>query len=197
MGEQGQRVLDLVICVSIAPVLAVVLPVALAVAWWDTKSPLFVQPRLGRDCREFNLLKIRTMRKGTPSVGSHEVPSGMISGTGQLLRRLKVDELPQVWNVLKGDMSLVGPRPCLPNQVDVIRARRERDCFRVRPGITGAAQIAKVDMSQPERLAEYDAKMLDELTLWSYLGYLVQTACGRGRGDAASTTCETGRRSVA
>lgn len=94
-----------------------------------------------------------------------------------------MDELPQLWNVLKGEMSLVGPRPGLFNQVELTAARAKKGVFEARPGITGLAQVNKIDMSTPELLAETDQKMLDNLTLKYYFMYIVLTITGKGAGD--------------
>jgi lipopolysaccharide/colanic/teichoic acid biosynthesis glycosyltransferase len=162
-----------------APLLLVLFVVGL----FDTGSPLFFQQRVGRYRKPFTLVKFRTMRPGTPSVGTHLADAAAVTRWGAFLRRTKLDELPQLWNVLKGEMSLVGPRPCLPNQTELIAARERLGVFAVRPGITGLAQIQGIDMSTPEKLAETDARMIARLGLAEYFAYLVQTVLGRGQGD--------------
>ncbi|CAN8138913.1 hypothetical protein THIOSC15_1240004 [uncultured Thiomicrorhabdus sp.] len=94
-----------------------------------------------------------------------------------------MDELPQLWNVLKGEMSLVGPRPGLFNQHELTEAREKQDVFDVRPGITGLAQVSEIDMSTPELLAQTDAKMIAALTIRNYFKYILQTVTGKGSGD--------------
>lgn len=150
---------------------------------FDTGSPLFQQERVGRHQRPFVLVKFRTMRQGTASVASHLASSTAITPFGSFLRRTKLDELPQLWNVLLGDMSLVGPRPCLFNQHELIAERGARGVFNARPGITGLAQVNGIDMSTPRLLAEVDASMLNELTLVSYFRFIFMTAFGKGAGD--------------
>jgi len=146
-------------------------------------SPLFRQQRLGRGEKPFILIKFRTMRPETPSVGTHEVNPGQVTMWGKFLRKTKIDELPQVWNVLKGEMSLVGPRPCLPSQTQLIEARRKLAVFIVRPGITGLGQTRGIDMSSPELLANTDSELIRTLNLWNYFKYILLTVCGWGRGD--------------
>lgn len=153
------------------------------IGWWDTKAPLFRQERVGRGQRPFVLVKFRTMRPDTVSVASHLVDSNAVTPFGRFLRRTKLDEFPQLWNVLKGEMSLVGPRPCLYSQQELIRERALRGVFAARPGVTGLAQIQGIDMSTPALLAETDARMLETLNLRSYLRYILLTLLGRGRGD--------------
>ena len=102
------------------------------------------------------------------------------------MRRTKLDELPQLWNVLKGEMSLVGPRPNLYNQHDLIKARNELGVYDVRPGITGLAQVNEIDMSTPELLAKTDRQMLDSLNVTLYFRYIIATATGKGVGDRVS-----------
>jgi len=149
----------------------------------DTGSPLFRQERVGRGRQPFTLVKFRTMKKDTASVATHLASAAAITPFGRFLRRTKLDELPQLWNVLRGDMSLVGPRPCLYNQEELIAERTERGVFEVRPGITGLAQINEIDMSTPELLARTDAEMIRSLTLGAYIRYIILTITGKGAGD--------------
>lgn len=150
----------------------------------DTGSPLFRQERVGRYQKPFTLVKFRTMRKGTASVASHLADAGAVTPMGRFLRRTKLDELPQLWNVLRGEMSLVGPRPGLFNQTELMEARERHGVFQARPGITGLAQVNGIDMSTPELLAETDARMLKTLTVGRYFSFIFQTVFGGGRGDA-------------
>jgi O-antigen biosynthesis protein WbqP len=150
---------------------------------FDTGSPIFLQERVGRDQKTFTLLKFRTMQPDTASVASHLADASAITPLGSFLRRTKIDELPQLWNVLIGEMSLVGPRPCLLNQPELISERASRNVFAVRPGITGLAQIKSINMSTPGLLAETDARMLQELTVQSYFKYIFLTVVGKGTGD--------------
>lgn len=161
------------------PVLAILYLVGL----FDTGSPLFRQERVGRSKKPFTLVKFRTMKVDTASVASHLASTNSITRFGHFLRRTKLDELPQLWNVLKGEMSLVGPRPCLFNQEELIEERESRGVLQARPGITGLAQINEIDMSTPRLLAETDAKMLESLSLKNYFRYIVQTVLGKGAGD--------------
>lgn len=149
----------------------------------DTGVPLFRQARVGRFQKPFTLVKFRTMRPDTQSVATHLANPYAVTPLGAFLRRTKLDELPQLWNVLKGEMSLVGPRPCLFNQTELIEERAARGVFAARPGITGLAQINQIDMSTPGFLAETDARMLQDLGLSAYFIYIIKTVTGAGRGD--------------
>jgi lipopolysaccharide/colanic/teichoic acid biosynthesis glycosyltransferase len=146
-------------------------------------SPFFRQERVGVNQKPFNLLKFRTMHTNTESVATHLVKVSAITRWGWFLRKSKLDELPQLFNVLKGDMSFVGPRPNLFNQLELIEERAKRGAYSVRPGITGLAQINKIDMSTPQLLAETDAKMIDHLNVWYYFKYIFLTVFGKGFGD--------------
>ena len=160
-----------------------VLLILTVIGWFDTRSPIFRQERVGRDRRLFTLVKFRTMRPDTASVATHLASASSVTPFGRFLRRTKLDELPQLWNVLKGEMSLVGPRPCLPNQEELIAERERRDVFSMRPGITGLAQVNGIDMSDPAKLAAVDEEMMNTLTLRGYFRYLVLTVTGKGAGD--------------
>lgn len=166
-----------------AAVLSAILLAAIALE--SPGNPLFVQTRVGRRGALFRLLKLRTLRSGTPHLPSHEVGLGNITRLGRLLRRTKLDELPQVWNVLTGDMSFVGPRPCLPSQVRLIERRKATGADAVRPGITGPAQLAGIDMSEPDRLAEIDGIYAASATLGGDIRIMLRTVSGGGAGDAA------------
>ncbi|BCX88902.1 O-antigen biosynthesis protein WbqP [Methylomarinovum tepidoasis] len=162
--------------------------VLLGLGWLDTGAPLFRQVRVGRQGRPFVLYKLRTMRLETPSVATHLADPNAVTRFGRFLRRTKLDELPQLWNVIRGEMSLVGPRPCLPNQKELIEARDRLGVLAARPGITGLAQIRGIDMSQPQQLARVDAEMLRDFSLRAYFRYLWLTLRGRGQGDRVRPT---------
>lgn len=149
----------------------------------DTGSPLFLQARVGRNKIPFTLVKFRTMSKDTPSMASHLVSSAAITPLGSFLRKTKLDELPQLWNVLMGEMSLVGPRPNLFSQEKLINLRDALGVYRVRPGITGLAQIRHLDMSTPKQLAEIDADMISTISAVNYFKYIFLTVAGKGQGD--------------
>lgn len=161
------------------PVLLIIYIIGL----FDTGSPLFLQERVGRNQKPFILVKFRTMKVDTASVASHLASSASITKLGGFLRKTKLDELPQLWNVLKGEMSLVGPRPNLYNQEELIAERDKLGVYNVRPGITGLAQINEIDMSTPELLAKIDADMIRTLTISDYFKYIFQTVVGKGSGD--------------
>ena len=150
---------------------------------FDTGSPVFRQQRVGRDKKPFTLVKFRTMKLDTASVASHLASASAITPFGHFLRRTKLDELPQLWNVIKGEMSLVGPRPGLFNQEELTAARDLEGVFAVRPGITGLAQVNKIDMSTPELLARTDAEMIRTMTIFNYFKYILLTVTGGGSGD--------------
>ncbi|BBP45277.1 galactosyl transferase WbfU [Thiosulfatimonas sediminis] len=160
-----------------------ILMLLFVIGLFDTGSPLFFQKRVGRNQKPFTLVKFRTMSKDTASVATHLASSASITKFGSFLRKTKLDELPQLWNVLKGEMSLVGPRPGLFNQQELLEQRERYGVYKVRPGITGLAQVSEIDMSTPELLAQTDAKMIASLTLRDYFKYILQTVTGKGSGD--------------
>jgi lipopolysaccharide/colanic/teichoic acid biosynthesis glycosyltransferase len=162
------------------PVLLIVTIIGL----FDTGSPIFVQERVGRNKKPFKLIKFRTMSIETQSVASHLANNASITKLGAFLRKTKIDELPQLINVVKGEMSLVGPRPNLFNQEELIAERDVMGVYNVLPGITGLAQVQNIDMSTPTLLAKTDREMIDSLTLKSYLKYIMMTVTGSGSGDA-------------
>ncbi|MDO5896962.1 sugar transferase [Agrobacterium sp. Azo12] len=164
----------------------VMMVIAIVIRRTSFGPAFFVQTRVGLHEKPFKCLKFRTMAFGTPDVASHDAATAWITPLGKRLRLYKLDELPQLINVLKGDMSLVGPRPCLPQQSEVISERRKLAVFDVRPGITGIAQLAGIDMSEPDRLAVADRAYIDNQSILGDLAILARTVLGGGTGDAAS-----------
>lgn len=156
------------------------------IGYFDTRSPIFIQERVGRNKRPFKLIKFRTMSVDTKSVASHLASTTSITKLGAFLRKTKIDELPQLINVLKGEMSFVGPRPNLFNQDELIAEREQRGVYDVLPGITGLAQVNNIDMSTPILLAQTDQNMIQLLTVSAYFKYIIQTATGSGSGDAVN-----------
>jgi lipopolysaccharide/colanic/teichoic acid biosynthesis glycosyltransferase len=137
------RVFDFLLSLAGLVLGAPVLTLLWVLGWFDTGAPLFRQRRVGRNQKPFTLVKFRTMRPDTASVATHLADASAVTNLGHFLRRSKLDELPQLWNVLKGDMSLVGPRPERPEIVEklekVVTYYRERE--NLLPGLTGWAQI--------------------------------------------------------
>jgi lipopolysaccharide/colanic/teichoic acid biosynthesis glycosyltransferase len=149
----------------------------------STATPLFAQTRLGKDEKPFLCYKFRTMHPETKQAGTHEISPDAVTPIGHVLRKTKIDELPQVWNILRGEMSVVGPRPCLPAQVEVVAQRRVQGVFAMVPGITGLAQVQGIDMSTPERLAQTDAEYMRSRSFWGDVRLIILTALGQGCGD--------------
>ena len=177
------RLLDLVFSIAGLIVASPIFLIILLVGFFDTGSPVFLQERVGRKKKPFILIKFRTMSKTTESVASHLVSASSITPLGNFLRNSKLDELPQLINVIKGEMSLVGPRPNLYNQEELIAEREMKGVYEVLPGVTGLAQINKIDMSNPKLLAETDAQMIQTFSMSNYFSYIFQTVIGKGGGD--------------
>jgi len=177
------RFFDLLLSIIGLLILSPVFIILTIVGLFDTGSPIFTQSRLGKHQKPFKLMKFRTMRIGTTQVGTHLAQTADITPLGRFLRKTKLDELPQLLNVIKGNMSLVGPRPGLPKQTELRDQREKRKVFNSRPGITGLGQVSDVDMSTPKKLAIYDSKMLNNLNLCGYFQLLFLTVGGKGQGD--------------
>ncbi|WP_368411294.1 sugar transferase [Cognatishimia sp. 1_MG-2023] len=154
----AKRFVDILGAAVLLCVLVIILPFAALFIRLSGKGPIFYnQLRVGKDEQPFRCYKLRTMRQNTPLLATHNIKSEYITRVGRFLRGTKLDELPQGINVLRGDMSLIGPRPCLCSQEHIVETRRKKDIFRTRPGIAGLAQACNVDMSQPRKLVKYDA----------------------------------------
>lgn len=144
-----------------------------------SKGPgLFIQERIGKNNRIFKCYKFRTMHQNTKQAGTHEIAPSSITKIGMVLRKTKLDELPQAMNVLKNEMSLIGPRPCLPTQKQLINERLRYDVLSIKPGISGWAQVNGVDMSDPVKLAETDAKYLADRSIKLDIKIIIMTLKG-------------------
>ena len=175
-----KRAFDLVCAVIGLPVVLPVVLLLVVLIRLESAGPgIFRQVRVGRGGRTFVCLKLRTMQIDAPNVATHLAGRAHVTRVGALLRRTKLDELPQLWNVLTGEMSLVGPRPCLPNQHELVREREKRGVLALRPGITGLAQVRGIDMSDPARLAAEDPEYAARMSPALDLRILVATLTGR------------------
>lgn len=180
-----KRLTDLMIAVPLTIVsLPICLVLLVAIRVESAGPPLFMQERVGRNQRPFRIFKLRTMGIGTAQVASHHLTTASITPLGSVLRRLKLDELPQLLNVLNGTMSLVGPRPCLTSQHELIARRQQHGLFTIRPGITGPAQILGIDMSDPERLVNVEAAYFRSSNALKDIRLILKTFLGSGSGDA-------------
>ena len=144
----------------------------LLIGLFDNGYPLFKQTRIGIHQKPFTLIKFRTMPLDTKLAATHLVKNLKLSFFSSFLRKTKLDEIPQLWNVLQGEMSLVGPRPCLLNQKKLINERKKRGVFKIRPGITGLAQIKGITMKHPTLLAKTDLEMVKQLNVFNYFYYI-------------------------
>lgn len=183
VNDVGKRIFDLVVSAVGLAVLWPVIAIAMIAVRRSSPGPaIFSHTRIGRDGRPFKLYKLRTMQHGTNLVPTHVVDSNALTPVGRFLRRTKLDELPQLVNVLKGEMSLVGPRPCLATQTELLEARKRVGALGVRPGITGLAQVRGIDMSDPVKLAVVDGIYARGRTFAGDLWLVLQTVSGRGIG---------------
>ena len=177
------RILDFLLAFIAILILFPLLIFLYLVIYLENRSPFFYQKRIGRNMKEFTLIKFRTMSIGTKSCATHLLDNSRITKLGKILRKTKLDELPQLFNVLKGEMSLVGPRPSIPTQFEVIDMRRKYGLYNYLPGITGLSQIKGIDMSDPQLLSQTDLIMMKNLNVFKYFYYLILTFFGKGYGD--------------
>ena len=159
-----KRLIDLIVSIiSLIVLIPIFIPIIVLLRLSDEGEVFYFQKRIGLNLRSFKLVKFRTMKVNTLSSGTHLVDPSNITHFGYFLRKYKLDELLQLWNVFIGDMSLVGPRPCLFNQKRLISERKKKGVFKVKPGITGLAQISGITMKTPKLLSTTDRKMIKQM----------------------------------
>lgn len=175
-----KRMIDLILSLFAAAVLSPVFLLTAAAVKIDSKGPVFfVQKRVGKDKKLFDMFKFRTMRTDTP----HDMPTHLLSDpeayitkVGKFLRKSSLDELPQLFNIIKGDMSIVGPRPALWNQDDLIAERDKYGANSIRPGLTGWAQVNGRDELEIPIKAAYDGEYVKKMSLPFDIKCIVETA---------------------
>ncbi len=177
------RIYDFIISLTLLIILFPVFSLIFFICFLESGKPIFTQIRVGKNQNNFKMMKFRTMVLNTPSLSTHLVNKKAVTNFGKFIRKLKLDELPQLINVINGEMSLVGPRPCLTNQKELIIEREKYNLFSVKPGITGLSQINGIDMSNPKKLSEIDHFMVLNLNQINYFKYLFLTFLGKGFGD--------------
>ncbi|WP_340245657.1 sugar transferase [Sulfitobacter pontiacus] len=179
-----KRGLDLLFAVAVIGLLWWALLIIWALVRFGSQGPgIFAQERVGRYGTTFTCYKFRTMQQGTVQAGTHEVSQASVTPIGRFLRGTKLDELPQVWNILKNEISLIGPRPGLPVQKDLFASRQAWGVFDIKPGISGLAQVNDIDMSNPDKLARWDARYLALQSLVLDVKIILATVRGGGQGD--------------
>ena len=147
---------NIISVVGLIVLLPLLIMVSLFILLEDGFPIFFKQQRLGLNQKIFTIYKLRTLTKNSPQVGTHDLDESFKLKTGKVIRAMKLDEFPQLINVIKGELNLVGPRPGLSSQIELKKSREIHGIFEVAPGITGLSQILGYDMSNPEKLAEID-----------------------------------------
>lgn len=184
----SKRAIDLSFAFAVTALLGWVLVLIWAAIRLESPGPgIFAQARVGKGGRIFTCYKFRTMKEGTKQAGTHEVSVAAVTRLGAFLRKTKIDELPQVWNIFRNDISLIGPRPCLPVQEELFEARKSRGVLAVKPGISGLAQVNGIDMSDPAELVRWDARYIAIRSFLLDQKIAVATATGGGQGDRTSS----------
>lgn len=174
-----KRLFDLSLALMLSLLLALPIAlIALAIRLTSAGPAVYWSNRVGRDNKIFRMPKFRSMRMDTPAVATHllQNPEQYITPVGKFLRKTSLDELPQLWSILVGDMSFVGPRPALYNQDDLIALRTERGVHTLVPGLTGWAQINGRDELPIPQKVEFDAQYLQRRSFWFDLRIMALTA---------------------
>lgn len=175
-----KRLIDIVLSLIGIIVLAIpMLIVAIIIKVDDPGPALFKQKRVGINKTFFQLYKFRSMKLNTPDIPTHllENPEQYLIGIGGLIRKLSIDELPQLFNILKGDMSIIGPRPALWNQDDLITERDKYGANDVKPGLTGWAQINGRDELEIPVKAKLDGEYVEKLKVGKFQGFVMDVKC--------------------
>jgi len=156
------------------------LAIIIAIKIDDPGPAFFTQERTGKDKKKFKLIKFRSMKMSTPhDTPTHllENPEQYITAVGKFLRRTSLDEIPQLWNILKGDMSVIGPRPALWNQYDLLEERDKYCANDVRPGLSGWAQICGRDELEIDYKAKLDGEYVEKLKKGGFVGFAMDCKC--------------------
>lgn len=173
-----KRLLDLLLCFALLPLVALPCLVLFVLVRVTSKGPaLYWSDRVGQHNQIFKMPKFRSMRTDTPAVATHllQDPASYLTPIGSFLRKSSLDELPQLWCIVKGEMSFVGPRPALFNQHDLIEARTQCNVHLIKPGLTGWAQVnGRDEIPIPQKVA-FDLEYANKQSLWFDIKILLLT----------------------
>ena len=184
-----KRFFDLIVAVALLVFFLIpMIIIFILIKFTPEGTPIYWSDRLGRKNRIFKMPKFRSMRVDTPAVATHMMtdPSAFLFPMGAFLRRYSLDELPQLFSILKGDMSLVGPRPALFNQEDLIMLRTKKGVDKLMPGVTGWAQVNGRDELSIDQKVDLDVEYLDRRSFWFDLKILWMTFLRVIRSDDVS-----------
>jgi len=171
-----KRLIDITASIGVIIILSwILIIIALIIKLQDGGAVFFIQKRIGKNKKEFSILKFRSMPVNTANVSSDQSNLIKITPFGKFIRRTNMDELPQLFNILKGDMSLIGPRPSLPNQIELIELRSVNGSYNCRPGLTGLAQVNSYDYMSVKEKANFDGIYSKNISFISDLKIVLQT----------------------
>jgi O-antigen biosynthesis protein WbqP len=171
-----KRITDILLSTTLLIILSPLFIVIATIIYLQDQGPaIFKQTRIGKEGQEFIFFKFRSMPVKTPDLESHEVDKLTITPLGKILRRTNIDELPQFFNVFKGDMSFIGPRPPIPSQANLLELRRQNGSLKLRPGLTGWAQVNSFDGMPESEKARFDGEYAQNFSLLLDLLILVKT----------------------
>jgi O-antigen biosynthesis protein WbqP len=171
-----KRAVDITLAILLMLLLSpVYLILALVIKVQDGGPPIFRQKRIGKNCQEFLFYKFRSMPVNTPNVESNETQKIYVTNFGKFIRRTNLDELPQFYNVIRGDMSFIGPRPPIPTQTELINLRRLNGSLKMRPGLTGWAQVNSFDGMSFIEKAKFDGEYASKISFGFELLILFKT----------------------
>tara|TARA_B100000035_G_scaffold294083_1_gene284052 strand:+ start:908 stop:1504 length:597 start_codon:yes stop_codon:yes gene_type:complete len=175
-----------IVCFAVLVLMLPIIAFASLLIFFEDGLPIFFkQERLGKNKKIFTIYKIRTMKNNAPQLGTHAVSKSFLLKIGNLIRKIKLDEFPQLINVIIGDINLVGPRPGLVSQEMLLYERERKNIFKINPGITGLAQILGYDMSNPKKLSEVDLIYMENQSKYVDLMILLGTFFSKYRNHIA------------
>lgn len=172
----GKRIFDiLIVAVSVVLLSPLILSIIFLIKLGDTGPIFFRQKRIGKDLCLFNIYKFRSMPVDTGNFSSDKIDQVKLTWIGKFIRRTNIDELPQLFNVILGEMSIVGPRPSLDDQIELIKLRSVNGSFELRPGLTGMAQINSFDGMTVYKKAFFDGQYVNNVTFFNDVKIILTT----------------------
>ena len=172
----GKRLFDTgIVFLAVILLSPVMILIAILIKIFDTGPIFFKQSRIGRNGKEFWFYKFRSMPVNTGDLPSDKIGDIKFTGIGKFIRRTNLDELPQLLNILRGDMSVVGPRPSIPSQLELLEIRKKNGSINALPGLTGLAQISSFDGMSVSEKAEFDGIYAKNISLWSDIKIILRT----------------------